>query len=183
VLVLDGRGVWQMQVVASLCSCCCQFVSLLLPVCVFVVASLCLCCCQFVSLLLPVCVFVVASLCLCCHQLVSLLLPVCVFVAASLFFVVASLCVCCCQFVSLLLPVCFFLVGLFLGQLLATCRVGQNRICTPYFVGLAQTVHGISIYFTVFISPRTANVFHPLAVCREQFKYLSYKGLAKLALW
>jgi len=23
-----------------------------------------------------------------------------------------------------------------------------------------------------------ANVFAPLAVCREQFKYLSYKGLA-----
>ena len=36
----------------------------------------------------------------------------------------------------------------------------------------------------IFFSPswRYANLFDPLAVCREQFKYLSDKGLAKLAL-
>jgi len=34
----------------------------------------------------------------------------------------------------------------------------------------------------VLISPRIAGVFHPLAECREQFKQLSYEGLANLAL-
>ena len=37
-------------------------------------------------------------------------------------------------------------------------------------------------YRTVLISPRYANFFDPLAVCREQIKYLSEKGLAKLAM-
>jgi len=37
-------------------------------------------------------------------------------------------------------------------------------------------------YRTVLISPRHAKFFDPLAVCREHLKYLSYMGLAKLAL-
>ena len=38
------------------------------------------------------------------------------------------------------------------------------------------------IYRTVLILPRTANVFHFLLEFREQFNYLSFKGLAKLTL-
>jgi len=33
-------------------------------------------------------------------------------------------------------------------------------------------------YHAVLKSPRLASVFHPLAECRKQFDYLSYKGLA-----
>jgi hypothetical protein len=47
-------------------------------------------------------------------------------------------------------------------------------------VKLAQT--RVRTYRTVLISPCHANFFDPLAVCREQSKYSSYKGLAKLAL-
>jgi uncharacterized protein YqhQ len=47
----------------------------------------------------------------------------------------------------------------------------------PFYSQRLQTY-----YRTVLISPRYANFFDPLAVCREQFKYLSDKGLAKLAL-
>jgi hypothetical protein len=36
----------------------------------------------------------------------------------------------------------------------------------------------VLIYRTVLISPRYVNFIDPLAVCREQFTYLSYKGLA-----
>jgi len=36
--------------------------------------------------------------------------------------------------------------------------------------GKKRVKYEICVYCTVLISPRTANVFHPLAVCREQFK-------------
>jgi hypothetical protein len=40
----------------------------------------------------------------------------------------------------------------------------------------------VQLSVTVLISPRTANVFHPFAVCREHIESSKYKGLAKLAL-
>ena len=50
-----------------------------------------------------------------------------------------------------------------------TIRAGQNCADTPYLtvylvISLPKTT------YTVLISPRTANVFHPLAECQEQFK-------------
>ena len=62
----------------------------------------------------------------------------------------------------------------------AGCWYKNGHLCCtslPSFSGFL-----CSYYRTVLISPRYANLFDPLAVCREQFKYLSGKGLAKLAL-
>jgi len=56
----------------------------------------------------------------------------------------------------------------------------ENGLVTLCFRHVTTIQDGI--YRRVLISPRYANFFDPLAVCREQFKYLSYKGLAKLAL-
>ena len=70
-----------------------------------------------------------------------------------------------------------------------TCRihkfVSHNLCGCVYNDCLGCTKHLLMLntaYRIGGISPRTANVSDPLAKCREQFKLLSCKGLAKLAL-